>query len=141
MVKRIHIGSDYVAVSKPGIDVESAASSYDNMALDSRLSSFKPLLIGVIPSYTFGSKVSFGQTFANPPAIDVFFWNDFTLSGQQYAGVVRYGCFNDGNDYQRSSYFILHEADGFTMTSRAVSAQAPCFTGTWKMFYTAWKIR
>lgn len=141
MVGRIHIGTDYVAVSKPGIDVESAASSYDNMALDSRLSNLRPLQIAVVPGYVFGNKVFYGQTFSQPPAVDIFFWNDFVLSGQTYAGVVRYGVYNDGNDYQRSSYFIVHETNGFTITARTSSANAPCFTGSWQLFYTAWKIR
>lgn len=141
MVGRIHIGTDYVAVSKPGIDVESAASSYDNMALDSRLSNLRPLQIAIVPSYVLGAKVFYGQTYSQPPAVDIFFWRDFTLGSETYAGVVRYGVYNDGNDYQRSAYFILHETDGFTVTARAVNSNSPAFSGAWTMFYTAWKIR
>lgn len=143
MSDRIILSSSFVSVSKPGVDVNAPpAISYDYLALDSRLTNLRAQIIATVPSYVFGNKVFYGQTFANAPAVDVFFYNNFVSSGT-YAGVVRYGVYKDNGStsYDRSSYFIVHERDGFTITDRAVNTRAAPFTGSWILYYVAWNIR
>lgn len=72
-MKRIHIGTDYVAVSKPGYDVEAPpAVDYKYMALDSRLPKVvSPLEIGLIPAISVNLIVPFTTTYPGIPGVEI----------------------------------------------------------------------
>jgi hypothetical protein len=110
MSKRIYISPTRVTVSKPGYDAENPpAVDYKYLALDSRLTSNRPLEIGLIPSFQTGMTVNYSTTYAGTPGVDLVVYNIGSVAGLgAYVGYARGVVIRDAgsNAFNRSHFYL-----------------------------------
>ena len=141
MTARIYIDPTRVTVSKSGVNAESPPSvDYFYLALDSRLPQYRPLEIGLVPSYTFGNVVFLSTTYSFAPAIDIFV---YTIGGGSI-GYNRRTVMRDDDSstaYQRTCFQIDHKTDRFQPVQQQVFDSCSLFGQVLNMFYVAWNCR
>lgn len=143
MTQRIYIGSDRVTVSKPGYDaVNPPAVDYKYLALDSRLTSNRPIEIGLIPSFVQGMTVNYSATYAGIPGVDIVLYNFSTAAGiGTYAGYARGIVMRDAGSvaYNRSHFYLGCYNNHFVVGEDIKYVQSSLADGHLRAFYILWQ--
>jgi hypothetical protein len=143
MTKRVYISPTRVTVSKPGYDAESPpAVDYKYLALDSRLTSNKPLEIGLIPSFQNGMVVNYTTTYAGIPGVDIVVYNTGTIAG--LGNFIRYQrgiVIRDAASvaYNRSHFYLGCYNNHFAVGQDVKYVQSSLAAGGYPAFYVLWQ--
>lgn len=146
MVARTLLSPTVVTVSKGGVDALSPpAVAYDYLALDSRLSQGRPLEVGLVVNYVFmtGGKIYFSTSYPTPPAVDFIGYSYNAVTGAYGYGksLVLRDTNGSGNTWQRSSWLVHPETDGFTIIEVSNGRHPRAYGTTVNLIYYAWQVQ
>ncbi|MCK1543433.1 hypothetical protein IVB12_16065 [Bradyrhizobium sp. 179] len=143
MTQRIYIAPDRVTVSKPGYDaVNPPAVDYKYLALDSRLTSNKPLEIGLIPTFVRGMTVNYTTTYAGIPGVDIVVYNTGSIAG--VGNFIRYQrgiVIRDAGSvaYNRSHFYLGCYNNHFVVGEDVQYVGSSLTGGSYPAFYVLWQ--
>lgn len=141
--QRIYIAPDRVTVSKPGYDaVNPPAVDYKYLALDSRLTSNRPLEIGMIGSFSRGMTVNYTTTYAGIPGVDLVVFDTGSI-----AGVGTYIRYQKGivirdagsNAFNRSHFYLGCYNNRFVVGEDVQYVGSTLSNGAFPAFYVLWQ--